>query len=107
MGRLLRATFKLAVIGAVVGGIVAAARKLMGGLGPTPGSADAPREWPSLVPDPVTPAAAESSAPASNGTAPATAADGTASADTATPVDPEPPAATPAPEGPAGTEPTI
>jgi hypothetical protein len=27
-------------------------KKLMGGLGPTPGSADAPREWPSLVPEP-------------------------------------------------------
>jgi hypothetical protein len=46
--------FKLAVIAGAVGAVVAVARKLMGGLGPEPGSADAPREWPSLVPDPVT-----------------------------------------------------
>jgi hypothetical protein len=63
VGRLLRGTFKLAVIGGVIGGGVAVGKKLMGGLGPEPGSADAPGEWPSLVPDPVTADAA-----AGNGT---------------------------------------
>jgi hypothetical protein len=52
MGRLLRGTFKLALLGAAIGGAVAVARKLMGGLGPEPGSAAAPGEWPSLVPEP-------------------------------------------------------
>jgi hypothetical protein len=69
MGRLLRGTFKLAVAGGVIAGGVAVARKLMGGLGPAPGSADAPGEWPSLVPDPVTADAA--AANGATGTPPA------------------------------------
>jgi hypothetical protein len=76
VGRLLRGTFKLAVIGGVIGGGVAVGKKLMGGLGPEPGSADAPGEWPSLVPDPVTADAA-----AGNGTA--TPVAGASPADTA------------------------
>jgi hypothetical protein len=53
VGRLLRGTFKLAVIGGLVATLVAAARKLMGGLGPEPGSPEAPQAWPSLVPEPA------------------------------------------------------
>ena len=51
MGRLFRGTFKLAVIGGIIAALVAVGRKLMGGLGPQPGSPEAPKEWPSLVPD--------------------------------------------------------
>jgi hypothetical protein len=51
--RLLRGTVKLGIIAAVIGGLVFVGKKLMGGLGPEPGSASAPKEWPSLVPDPV------------------------------------------------------
>jgi hypothetical protein len=70
VGRLLRGTFKLAVIAAVLAGVAAVAKKLMGGLGPTPGSDEAPREWPSLVPDPATeaaPASANGAEPAGDG----------------------------------------
>jgi len=48
---------KLVLLAAVIGGLVVAARKLMGGLGPQPGAADAPKEWPSLVPQPPAPEA--------------------------------------------------
>jgi hypothetical protein len=51
VGRLFRGTFKLAAIGGVIAALVVVGRKLMGGLGPQPGSPDAPKEWPSLVPD--------------------------------------------------------
>lgn len=50
--RLLKTTFKLGVIVAVIGALVVVGKKLMGGLGPEPGSELAPKEWPSLVPDP-------------------------------------------------------
>lgn len=52
VGRLLRGTFKLTLIAGVAGGLVVAAKKLMGGLGPQPGDPAAPKEWPSLVPEP-------------------------------------------------------
>jgi hypothetical protein len=70
VGRLLRGTFKLAIIAAAIAGLAAVAKKLMGGLGPAPGSMDAPREWPSLVPDPTTeaaPASANGAEPAGDG----------------------------------------
>ena len=54
MGRLLRGTFKLTVMSGLVAGVAVAAKKLMGGLGPQPGDPAAPKEWPSLVPDPAT-----------------------------------------------------
>jgi hypothetical protein len=50
--RLLRRAFVLALIAGAIGGAVVVARKLMGGLGPEPGSSGAPIERPSLVPDP-------------------------------------------------------
>jgi hypothetical protein len=91
VGRLLRGTFKLAVIAAVIAGIAVIARKLMGGLGPTPGSEDAPREWPSLVPEPT-----ETPGASNNGIEPVVAA---------TP-DYEPPAYEPPPlDDPAVTDP--
>jgi hypothetical protein len=58
---------KLLVIAGVIGGLVAVARKLMGGLGPQPGAADAPKEWPSLVPEPPAPEAAPRAAEAASG----------------------------------------
>jgi hypothetical protein len=96
VGRLLRGTFKLAIIGAVIGGAAFAAKKLMGGFGPAPGSADAPREWPSLVPEPTAPAPASTAG--SNGAEPAPAASDT---DAAAPIIDEvpfTPAPAPAPE---------
>jgi hypothetical protein len=50
--RILAMKLKIILVLAVVGGVVVIARKLMGGLGPEPGSELAPKEWPSLVPDP-------------------------------------------------------
>ena len=84
MGRLLRGTFKLAIIAAVVAGLAAVAKKLMGGLGPEPGSMDAPREWPSLVPDPTieaAPASANGAEPAGDGAPVVAAGDPVVSAD--------------------------
>jgi hypothetical protein len=106
MGRLLRGTFKLAVISGIVAGVVAAAKKLMGGLGPTPGSPDAPKEWPSLVPDPAPATPSGADGPSDNGMEPLTPAEATdappaAIGDTATPT--PPPDHTPDPEA---TEPT-
>jgi hypothetical protein len=49
---------KLVLVVAVVGALIVVARKLMGGLGPQPGDPAAPKEWPSLVPDPPSPEAA-------------------------------------------------
>jgi hypothetical protein len=77
--RLLRKAFVLALIAAVLGAAVVAARKLMGGLGPEPGSSEAPREWPSLVPDPPAPEASTVGGPSGNGHA----AGGTAPSETA------------------------
>jgi hypothetical protein len=50
--RLFRGTVKLGIIAAIVGAAVVIGKKLMGGLGPEPGSEFAPKEWPSLVPEP-------------------------------------------------------
>ena len=50
MGRLL----KLVIFVGAIAGLVIVGKKLMGGLGPEPGSAMAPKEWPSLVPEPPT-----------------------------------------------------
>jgi hypothetical protein len=50
--RILRVKLKVLIVLAVIGALVLIAKKLMGGLGPEPGSELAPREWPSLVPDP-------------------------------------------------------
>ena len=55
---------KLTLFAAVVGGLIFAARKLMGGLGPQPGDPQAPKEWPSLVPDPPAQASGNGSAAA-------------------------------------------
>ena len=44
---------KLTLFAAAIGGLIFAARKLMGGLGPQPGDPQAPKEWPSLVPEPT------------------------------------------------------
>lgn len=65
--RLLRKAFVLAIIAGVVGAIVVVARQLMGGLGPTPGSSGAPRERPSLVPEPPAPEASDVGGPSGNG----------------------------------------
>jgi len=65
--RLLRTVLVLALIAGAVGAAAAVARKLMGGLGPEPGSSDAPREWPSLVPDPPAPEASSVGGPSGNG----------------------------------------
>jgi hypothetical protein len=99
VGRLLRGTFKLAIIGAVIGGAAFAAKKLMGGFGPAPGSADAPREWPSLVPEPTAPA--PGSTAGSNGAEPAPATPAASDTDAAAPIIDEvpfTPAPAPAPE---------
>ena len=96
MGRVLRGTFKLAVIGGVVTALVAAGRKLMGGLGPEPGSPEAPQAWPSLVPDPA-PATTTPATTTPTGTAPpAQAAPPVESVPPVDlpPVDPAPPAHT-------------
>lgn len=55
--RLLRKAVVLAIIAGTIGVAVVVARKLMGGLGPEPGSAGAPAERPSLVPEPPAPEA--------------------------------------------------
>jgi hypothetical protein len=65
--RLLRRAFVLALIVAAIGGVVVVARKLMGGLGPEPGSAGAPVERPSLVPEPPAPEASSVGGPSGNG----------------------------------------
>ncbi len=65
--RLLRTVLVLTIITGVVGAVVVAARKLMGGLGPEPGASDAPRARPSLVPDPPAPEASSVGAPSGNG----------------------------------------
>lgn len=65
--RLLRRAVVLALIAGAIGGAVVVARKLMGGLGPEPGSAGAPLERPSLVPDP--PGATAAASPNGNGSA--------------------------------------
>ncbi len=49
--RLLRGTVKLSIIAGAVTALVVIGRKLMGGLGPEPGSDGAPKEWPPLVPE--------------------------------------------------------
>jgi hypothetical protein len=69
--RLLRTLFVLALLGGAIAAAVTVGRKLMGGLGPEPGSAAAPQERPSLVPSP----APETGDPSGNGasSAPATA----------------------------------
>lgn len=64
--RLLRTVLVLALIAGAIGA-AAVARKLMGGLGPEPGSSDAPSEWPSLVPDPPAPEASSVGGPSGNG----------------------------------------
>jgi hypothetical protein len=73
--RLFRITVKLAIVAGVVGGAVVVARKLMGGLGPEPGSADAPTARPSLVPDPPAPEASSVGGPSGNGSAASQTAD--------------------------------
>lgn len=70
MRRLLRGIFKLSIIAGVAAALVAVGRKLMGGLGPEPGSEQAPKEWPSLVPEPETAAATASGNGNGNGSAP-------------------------------------
>jgi hypothetical protein len=67
--RLLRTAVKLAIVAGVIGGAVVVARKLMGGLGPEPGSANAPTERPSLVPEPPAPEASSVGGPNGNGSA--------------------------------------
>jgi hypothetical protein len=73
--RLLRRAFVLALIAGAIGGAVVIARKLMGGLGPEPGSAGAPVERPSLVPEPPAPEASSVGGPSGNGHAPSETAD--------------------------------
>jgi hypothetical protein len=63
VGRLFRGTFKLAAIGGVIAALVVIGRKLMGGLGPQPGSPEAPKEWPSLVPEQSTADVSSNGAP--------------------------------------------
>ena len=65
--RILAMKLKIILVLAVVGGVVVIARKLMGGLGPEPGSELAPKEWPSLVPDPPAASTSTSAAPSTNG----------------------------------------
>jgi len=43
---------KVGIVVAVIGALAFAAKKLMGGLGPEPGSDTAPKAWPSLIPEP-------------------------------------------------------
>ena len=64
--RLVRTTVKLGIIVAIIGALVVVGKKLMGGLGPEPGSELAPKEWPSLVPEPAPTASSNG-----NGSAPA------------------------------------
>lgn len=68
--RILAMKLKIILVLAVVGGVIVIARKLMGGLGPEPGSELAPKEWPSLVPDPPAASGTETAdaAPSTNGT---------------------------------------
>jgi hypothetical protein len=65
--RLLRKVLVLALIAGGIAAVVVAARKLMGGLGPEPGSSAAPGSWPSLVPDPPAPEASSAGGPSGNG----------------------------------------
>lgn len=66
MGRLK----KLGIIIAVIGVLVVLSKRLMGGLGPQPGTDMAPKAWPSLVPEPAAGSAAPSTAGANgNGSA--------------------------------------
>jgi hypothetical protein len=67
-GRLLRGGLKLGVIAAAIGALVIVGKRLMGGLGPAPGSELAPKEWPSLVPEPVAPEASDTAS--GNGSTP-------------------------------------
>lgn len=70
--RLLRRAFVLVLIAGAIGGALVVARKLMGGLGPEPGSAGAPLERPSLVPEPPAPEASSVGGPTGNGKAAST-----------------------------------
>jgi hypothetical protein len=65
--RLLRRAFVLSLIIGAIGGAVVVARKLMGGLGPEPGTAGSPLERPSLVPEPPAPEASSVGGPSGNG----------------------------------------
>ena len=74
MGRLK----KLVIIAAVGGAFVVFAKRLMGGLGPQPGTDMAPKAWPSLVPEPTTPPEPSANGASNgNGSAPATSGEGT------------------------------
>jgi hypothetical protein len=66
--RLFRGLVKLGVLAGIVGVAVVIGKKLMGGLGPEPGSELAPKEWPSLVPEPAKVDATAASGNGSNGT---------------------------------------
>ena len=50
--RLFRGLVKLGLVAGVIGAAVVIGKKLMGGLGPEPGSELGPKEWPSMVPEP-------------------------------------------------------
>lgn len=80
--RILRMKLKLVIVLAVVAALVVIAKKLMGGLGPEPGSELAPKEWPSLVPDPPAPTGdtVEAAAPEAEAAA-STNGDGATTAD--------------------------
>jgi hypothetical protein len=78
---------KLVIIGAIGAAFVVFAKRLMGGLGPQPGTDMAPKAWPSLVPEPTATAAEPSTNGAGtasgNGSAsPAGAAESSESSDT-------------------------
>ena len=73
--RLLRTVLVLTLIAGVIGATVAVARKLMGGLGPEPGSSTAPVERPSLVPEPPAPEASSVGGPSGNGASASAAAE--------------------------------
>ncbi len=66
--RLFRVSVKLGIIAGAIGIAVVIGKKLMGGLGPEPGSDLAPKEWPSLVPEPTV--AASANGANGNGAAP-------------------------------------
>jgi len=66
--RLFRGSVKLGILAALIGAVVVIGKKLMGGLGPEPGSELAPKEWPSLVPEPEAVDATAASGNGSNGT---------------------------------------
>jgi hypothetical protein len=68
---------KLGLVAGVIGAAVVIGKKLMGGLGPEPGSELAPKEWPSLVPEPKV----EASVSSGNGSNGAVSADAGASTD--------------------------